>query len=337
MFNFNEARIISEIKKRGAKLIAIQLPEGLKPYAPYLADIIQREANCTPIILADPCYGACDVAWDEAARLGVDLLIHFGHNKIALREGVVDTIYVDCYAEGSIAETLKTAEHLLKSKGSRIGVCTTLQYIWALEEAMTLLKDMGLEAYIAQPANPELRPGQVIGCDYTGGKRLRSLTDCLLFLGGGLMHPLGLRLSTGLPVIAIDPLTRQVLDIEPHARRVLAAKLHDIATASEAKRFGVLIGLKPGQYRPGLVKKVIRELNEAQRKVLLIACREVSPSLEANFPDVESFVITSCPLLAFFEREGFHRPLLTPKELQLSLSGEWRRGYSDPFEGFHAP
>ncbi|MEM4699361.1 MAG: diphthamide biosynthesis enzyme Dph2 [Candidatus Nezhaarchaeales archaeon] len=334
MFNFDEAKVIDEIKKRRARLVALQLPEGLKPYAPYLAELIQRETGCTPILLADPCYGACDVAWDEAARLGVDLLIHFGHSRITSREGVVDTIYIDCYAKSSIAEALEAVEHLMKNKGSRVGVCTTLQYVWALEETAARLKDMSLEVYIGQPTNPNLRPGQVIGCDYTSGKRLQPFVDYFLFLGGGLMHSLGLRLSTGLPVIAVDPLTKEALDVEPYAKKVLAAKLHDIAIASEAEKFGVLIGLKPGQYRPWLVKKVLKELDKARKKALLIACREVSSSLEVNFPDVESFVITSCPLLAFFEREGFHRPLLTPKELQLSLSGEWRYGYSDPFEGF---
>lgn len=334
MFNFNEAQIVNEIKRRRAKLVALQLPEGLKPYASYLANIIQRETGCTPILLADPCYGACDVAWDEAARLGVDLLIHFGHNELHSKEASVDTLYVECYAEGDVVGAVKMAEPLLRDKGNRVGLCAVLQYVWALGEVSRTLKDMGFEPHIAQPARPSLKPGQIIGCDYTCGKRLQSRVDCFLFLGGGVMHPLGLRLSTGLPVIAADPLSQNAQDIEPYAKRVLSVKLHDIAVASEAKSFGIIIGLKPGQYRPRLVEKVMRGLSEAKRGAILIASREVSSSLEVNFPNVECFVVTSCPLLAFFEREAFHKPLLTPKELQLLLSGEWRYGYSDPFEGF---
>ncbi|MCX8204285.1 MAG: diphthamide biosynthesis enzyme Dph2 [Candidatus Nezhaarchaeota archaeon] len=334
MFNFRLVDVVNEIRRKGAKRVALQLPEGLKPYASYLADVIQRETGCTPILLGDPCYGACDIAWDEAARLGVDLLIHFGHNEPALKEGRVDTLYVDCYAEGEATEVVKMAEHLLRNRGKRIGLCTTLQYVQMLKEAANVLESIGFEVYVARPAKPNLKPGQVIGCDYTSGKHLQSNVDCLLFIGGGVMHPLGLGLSTGLPVIAADPIAKKLLDVEPYVKKTASIKLRDITTASEAKKFGVLIGLKPGQYRPRLIEKVVRELNRAKKEVLLIACREVTPSLEANFPDVESFVVTSCPLLAFFEREGFRRPLLTPKELQLSLSGGWRYGYSDPFEGF---
>ncbi len=80
-FDFEEERIKQEITKLGAKRVLLQLPEGLKPEAPRLAKIVE-ESGALAIISADPCYGACDIAVNEAERLGVDLIVHFGHSNL---------------------------------------------------------------------------------------------------------------------------------------------------------------------------------------------------------------------------------------------------------------
>ncbi len=330
IFDFEEARIVDEVRRRRARRIAIQLPEGLKPHGARLAELLE-ELGCTVFLLADPCYGACDAALSEARELGVDLLIHFGHSPM-MPSRDVDTLYVDCRMTCGVEEVVKKAIPLLK--GERVGLCAILQHLWSLSEVASQLSEAGFKVYIANPARPTMKPGQVIGCDYTCAKRLVGRVDCFLFIGGGLMHPIGMRLSTGLPVVAADPLSEQAVDVEVEARKVLARRIHDVALASEAKVFGVVVGLKPGQHRPKLVEDVVEELRKAGRRPLLLACRELTPSLEAHFPGVEVFVSTPCPLIALFDREGFHKPVLTPVEAKLAVSGRWREGYVDPFEGF---
>jgi 2-(3-amino-3-carboxypropyl)histidine synthase len=330
-FDFEDERLLEEVKKRGARRVALQLPEGLKPYAIRLAKLLEREAECTVFLLADPCYGPCDVAWREAEELGVDLLIHFGHSQYLPGRGV-DTLYVECLMADEGLEAVRKAIPLLS--GKRVGVCAILQHLKSLGSVVALLKEEGFEVHVASSSRPMLKPGQVIGCDYTCAKSLTRGVDHILFLGGGLMHPVGLRLSTGLPVVAVDPIAKEALDVEHYAKRVVARRLSDIALASEARSFGVIVGLKPGQRRLGLVRSVVNELRGAGREVVLLACREVSPSLEVNFPSAEAFVVTSCPLIALFDCEAFHKPILTPAEARLALTGGWRERYSDPFEGF---
>ena len=82
-----------EITKLGAKRVLLQLPEGLKPEGPRLAEIVEK-TGALPIISADPCYGACDIAIDEAESLGADLIVHFGHSKFLAHERV-PTIYIE--------------------------------------------------------------------------------------------------------------------------------------------------------------------------------------------------------------------------------------------------
>ncbi len=56
-FDFEEARLKQEIAKHGAKRVMLQLPEGLKPEGPRIAEIIET-TGALPIISADPCYVA---------------------------------------------------------------------------------------------------------------------------------------------------------------------------------------------------------------------------------------------------------------------------------------
>ena len=71
-------KAIAKIKEENAKLVCIQLPDGLKPYADGIQEQIERETSAKVVIWAGSCYGACDAAL-EAQRLGVNLLIQWGH------------------------------------------------------------------------------------------------------------------------------------------------------------------------------------------------------------------------------------------------------------------
>jgi diphthamide biosynthesis enzyme Dph1/Dph2-like protein len=71
---------IDKIKEEKSKLVCIQLPDGLKPYAADIQKELETKTKAKVLIWAGSCYGACDAAI-EAQRLGVDLLIQWGHSE----------------------------------------------------------------------------------------------------------------------------------------------------------------------------------------------------------------------------------------------------------------
>ena len=80
-YDFEIDRICREIKKAGARKVGLQFPDGLKKYATDVAKEIEKKTGAIALIFADPCYGACDTKELEANKLGVDLLIQFGHDE----------------------------------------------------------------------------------------------------------------------------------------------------------------------------------------------------------------------------------------------------------------
>ncbi|MCK5321455.1 hypothetical protein KAJ38_02660 [Candidatus Pacearchaeota archaeon] len=67
-------RIVSEIKKRKAKTVLLQLPDGLKPGGPTISDYLEEKTGVKVSIWLGACFGACDLP-----NSGVDLVVQFGH------------------------------------------------------------------------------------------------------------------------------------------------------------------------------------------------------------------------------------------------------------------
>ena len=72
-------RVVDRVNKEKAKLVCIQLPDGLKPKAKLIQNEIQSKTNAKVVIWAGSCFGSCDIPL-QVERLGVDLLIQFGHS-----------------------------------------------------------------------------------------------------------------------------------------------------------------------------------------------------------------------------------------------------------------
>lgn len=78
MYNMEINKIINEIKKNNAKLVCLNLPDGLKPKAEELQKQILSKTDAEVILWGGSCFGSCDMPL-EVKNLGVDMLIHFGH------------------------------------------------------------------------------------------------------------------------------------------------------------------------------------------------------------------------------------------------------------------
>nr|AQS32389.1 hypothetical protein [uncultured archaeon] len=72
-------RAVEEIKKTNAKLVCIQLPDGLKPKAREIQEYIEKNTGASVMIWLGSCYGACDIP--KLENLKVDLLIQWGHSE----------------------------------------------------------------------------------------------------------------------------------------------------------------------------------------------------------------------------------------------------------------
>ena len=85
MYNLELSRIVKEIDESKAKLVCIQLPDGLKPRAAEIEASITAKTSAKVIIWLGSCFGSCDLPLG-LEKLGVDLVISLGHNQFRKEE-----------------------------------------------------------------------------------------------------------------------------------------------------------------------------------------------------------------------------------------------------------
>lgn len=314
-FDLEENRLKKEIVEKGAKKVLLQLPEGLKFQATRLASIIE-EAGATPLILAEPCYGACDLALEEAKALKADLIVHYGHSPLIL-QSEVPTLYLPAKAKIRIMPTIRKASQFLEN-WNKIGLVTTVQHVHVLEKVRKALLDAGKVVVIGD-ASKTASSGQVLGCDFSNAQAIAEEVEAFLFFGGGRFHAIGVALSTGKPVVIADPYLKQAYQLKDEVNRILRQRWASISKARKAENFGILIGLKVGQRRFKKALEIKKKLEETDKKAFLVALREITPERLMQFPSIDAYVNTACPRLSLDDAPRFKKPLLTPRELQVML------------------
>jgi len=316
-FDLEEERVKQEILRLGAKRVLLQFPEGLKPEAPRLAKTVEK-TGALPIVSADPCYGACDLATEAAESLGADLIVHYGHAKL-LRHEPIPAIYVEARATVNISEAVEKALPLLE-KWRRIGLATTVQHVQTLDVVREVLV-RAAKIVIIGDAGRLSYPGQVIGCDYSNAKSIVKDIEAFLFVGGGRFHALGVALSTSKPTIVADPYDNRAFSVDDEADRVLRQRWRSVEEAQKARNFGILIGLKPGQKNLGQALQIKRKLEEKGKNACMFAIREATSEALSEFPTIEAYVNTACPRLSIEDAQRFRVPVLSKNEA-LVIIGE---------------
>ncbi len=314
-FDLEEERLKREIKKLAAKRVLIQMPEGLKPEALHLAKLLEK--TCTWVIIsADPCYGACDVATDDADNLDVDLIIHYGHSKM-LKHEPVSTIYIEARATVTIDKAVAKALPLLE-KWHKIGLATTVQHIQTLDYAREFLVQARKSVVIGDTGRLS-HSGQVIGCDYGNAYSICKNVEAFLFIGGGKFHALGVALSTSKPTIVADPFENHAFSVDEEAAKIRKQRWANIAESRKAKTFAVLIGLKPGQKKLDQALSIKCKLENNGKTTYLLSAKEISPELHLEFPAVDAYVNTACPRIAVDVASKFKKPMLTVNEALVAI------------------
>ncbi|KYH42639.1 MAG: diphthamide biosynthesis protein [Candidatus Bathyarchaeota archaeon B63] len=314
-FELEEERLEEEVRRRKAKRVILQLPDGLKREGLRLADAIER-AGATAIISGDPCYGACDIALSTAVSVNADLIVHYGHTVMIKRTGV-PVVYFQAHARVPVEGAVERAIELLKP-WRRIGLATTAQHVDDLDVVKGLLTSAGKDVYIGDDCET-LHPGQVLGCNYMNAKSISPRVEAFLFIGGGRFHPLGLALATMKPVISADPFEGRAYSLEDETRRVLRKRWAGIEEARKAKNYGVIIGLKPGQLRLEAAMRIREALRRMGKKAHLLALTEITPTSLGHFQPLEAYINTACPRVSLDDPSIFPRPVLTLKEAYVML------------------
>lgn len=295
--------VISQLKSRNAKKVAVQLPEGLKRKAAEISAALKSE-GFDVLVSGDACWGACDLSLD--ALDWADVLVHIGHTPVTSEENV---IYVP-FQQDIPLEILDKAVSELK-KYPTVGITTTIQHAHQTKDMCKWLKNHGVNAVIGGGSSRTPLDGQVLGCTYASAKNASA--DAYLFIGTGVFHAIGVSLATKKPTFALDPFADGILQ-EVSADKLLRKRFVQIEKAKSAKTFGILLSSKSGQAR----RELAGRLASLHENTTIILIREISEMQLRNL-GFDAYVNTACPRLALDDQSRFPMPILSPPEFEIVI------------------
>lgn len=312
-YDFRLDEVLEKIKGINAKAVGLQFPEGLKIHSVSVAERIENETDAVVLISGDPCYGACDVSDTHMEGL-VDLIVHFGHIEFPI-DYKVPVLFIEAYSKIDITDVVeKSLKFIVNYK--KVGIVTTIQHLNLIDQIKDILVDNGKEVVTKEGVGT--REGQVLGCNFSAIKNVDA--DAFLFVGSGNFHALGITLFTEKPVFIADPYMNEVRTIDEFRDRILRIRFAKITKASDARKFGIIVSSKRGQFRLDLAKSLKKMINKENKEAFIIMLDNISPDLLLPYMDLDAFVVTACPRVAIDDANMYKKPLLTPKELEIVLN-----------------
>ncbi len=307
-----------EIRKRRAKKVIIQLPEGLKGKATHFAEEMERDTGAKAIVLIDPCYGACDIPVNELEEFNADLILHFGHTEMLKYE---NTVYVPVkykFGEGKFSELVKkTSRMLKKGKFKRVGLVSTAQFLEYLPKMKREMEKAGFSVKMEKGEKTEI--GQVLGCDVFAARKLRGKVDAFVYFGDGLFHPLGISFVSNKPLFMVNPLNESVKKFrESEKEAFLKKRVGIISKAVKAQSYGILVSTKLGQL---MLERALelKHLVESRGKRAYLLAGDLIKEDRLLGMDIDCFVNTACPRIAIDDAMKWKKPLISAVELEIAL------------------
>jgi len=313
MYDIDLTSAISEIKRLKARIVAMQVPEGLKKRAYQLAEDLENKSGAEVLVVAEPCFGACDIP--SSLFEMVDAIVNIGHSPIPSLKFTKPIIFVPARSRVPVVDQLKKSVGLLQEP---VGVLATSQHLMELDEVIEGLESMDITTKVSEGDSRISHAGEVLGCNYTAATSLTKEVNSYLLVGSGSFHALGVHLATGKKVVVLDPNLEEPREIDQIKDKILRQRHAVIERAENARVFGIIVGEKVGQRRMRRAKELRKLLRWKRKDAALIMMDKFDPEKLRSLP-FDAYVSTACPRIAIDDVAMYDKPLLTPQELEIVL------------------
>jgi 2-(3-amino-3-carboxypropyl)histidine synthase len=328
MIRLDLEKALRAIRESGARIVAVQVPEGLKQRLVEIASEMEEKTGAKTVSFVSPCYGACDLKDAEAKALGAQLLVHFGHLQF-VEKPCIPTTYVPLEYAASAKETMVLAEKLaalLKKNGfKKIVLCSTIQFGNHRALLKKGLVKKGFSVFEGKGGNVE--KGQVLGCNYSGVKAVEARAEAVVFVGDGLFHPIGLGFAANKPVFVANPLEREAFALEKQRDLFLRKRIAMVEKARQAKTVAIWVSTKKGQQRAGLALALKGKFEGRGKIAFVFASDFISPDYILGIR-AEAIVCTACPRIALDDSSQFGVPIINAAEALIVLGEKKAEEYA---------
>lgn len=327
-YNFEIHKTVWNIRKQGAKRVALQMPEGLLIYSLIISDILEQFCEVETVVMGDVSYGACCIDDYTARSLDCDFIVHYAHScLVPIDLTTIKVLYV--FVTINIDEThLINTIKLNFERGTQLAVFGTIQFNPTIHSIKAKLENDEKPIYLIPPQTRPLSKGEVLGC--TSARLNKDQISGMIYIGDGRFHLESSMIhNPEIPAYRYDPYSRKFTQEFYDQKEMIKVREDAIKTAVKAKKIGLILGALGRQGSPVTLDRLEVELAKKGIKVVKIILSEIFPQKLSMFDDIDAFVQVACPRLSIDWGYAFDKPLLTPYEAMVMLENDrmWDEGY----------
>ena len=313
MIVVDEQKIFEIISEKKPISVAINGPDGILPKIQETAQHIMEKFDIPAFVLGDTTWGTCDLNSNGAKVLGAEILFNVGHtNKLDTFENNV--VMIDAFDNVTFDHVLPKC--IEKFSGKTISLITDSQHLHEVEHVKKFLEENNISVKIGK-GKGQLNDGQVFGCEFYPAVETKDNVDGNLFLGQSNFHAAGIALSTRKPTFVLDPYFNEIRDVTDFAKKLEKKATLAIFKAAEAQVFGIIVGLKEGQFAMITALKFKKEFENAGKSVQLFALTDITSDRFKNFIGIDAFIQVACPRISTDNQ--FDKPVLSTPQANALL------------------
>ena len=300
--------IVNQLKEKNVKKVYIQFPEGLKTKMQEISDSLEKE-GFQVILSCEPMWGACDIRTHEAEDLGCDGILNVGHSDFGV-SSKLPIIYWPYMLEYDPVPALEKELSKIE-KFNSFNLVSTAQHIECLGKVKEFLENKNKKVLAFGKPAISKQAGQVLGCDQAAA--FQGDADCILFVGSGKFHPLGIVYKTEKPVFALSTDKNTIVDYSEERDKWIRIKLAQIEKAKDGRNFGIVVSTKPGQMYIRQAEVLKKKLEGMGKKAWILVMDFITKEKLMGLK-LDALVNCACPRLD----EDYHlfgMPVLNPGDV----------------------
>jgi 2-(3-amino-3-carboxypropyl)histidine synthase len=314
MIIIDKEKIFQEINNQNPHSVALNGPEGIMAKIQEISESIEETFHIPAYIIGDTCWGSCDLNTQAADLLGADILFNIGHT-IAIGAMGKKVVMIDAYDDISFDQVARKCALELRDHYRTVSLLTDSQHLNQIPLVKKIFEEYGYEIIIGR-GKGQLSDAQVFGCEFYPAHYLQEKVDAYMFLGQSMFHSAGIAMSTERPTYMLDPYFQEYSEVTELAQGIQKKAILAIYKALDAKKIGLIIGLKEGQFAQVRALDLKKKLEELGKRVQLIALTEITDERIQTFKQIDAFIQVACPRIA--TDNYFKKPMLSvPQSMAL--------------------
>lgn len=279
-------------------------------------------------ILADTSYGACCVDEVAAEHANADVVVHYGRSCLS-PTARLPVIYCFTKPPLDVENVISVFKATYSELGEQVILMADIPYCSYLDSIADKLRDAGYNAVfvagiVYDTASP--LPNRTVPASVSDDPS--SLSNWSLFHLSNPPESLLLTLASRVSAIHIYSTSTSNLptSADPASSAITLRRRYALLTSlSTTAIFGILVNTLSVRNYLSMVEHVRASIAAAGKKSYTFVVGKVNAAKVANFAEVGGWVVVGCWESSLFDSRDFWKPVVTPFELELALTGDAER------------